>query len=453
MKHLLLTTIAAVVLVATTAFAGPIHTAAEKGDPAGVQAELDKGVDVDESDDSWPEMTPLHYAVGEGHTEVVELLIANGANVNAKDEEGWTPLHLTAYWGGKEITELLIAKGADVNAKNNWIGTPLDIATHPENPIDTGETADLIRKHGGKTSEELKDLEEVKESIHAAARVGHIEAVKQHLAAGADVNAKGNIGETPLDWAIRGKHTEIADLLRKHGGKSGAEDSIQVAASVGNIEAVKQHLAAGADVNAKDDKFGITPLHLAVDGGHTEIVKLLIAKGADVKVADMSLMTPLHFAVVFGHKEIVELLIVNGADMNAKDANVGWTPLHYAAFNGHKEIAELLIAKGADVNAKDEHGETPLDYANGVVANLLRKYGGKTGAELKALMPRLTYDRGLLGFAFNTIEGKTYRVESGMDLIKWNSLGDIIGTGGEVTFIDVRRIYFPYHFYRVKVVE
>ena len=156
MKHLLLTTIAAVVLLATTAFAGPIHTAAEKGDLAGVQAELDKGVDVDEDDDSWPEMTPLHYAVVEGHTEVVELLIANGANVNAKDEEGWTPLHLTAYWGGKEITELLIAKGADVNAKNTWIGTPLDIATHPENPIDTAETADLIRKHGGKTSEELK---------------------------------------------------------------------------------------------------------------------------------------------------------------------------------------------------------------------------------------------------------------------------------------------------------
>ena len=128
----------------------------------------------------------------------------------------------------------------------------------------------------------------------------------------------------------------------------------------------------------------INPLHLAVDGGHTEIVELLIAKGADVKVADMSLMTPLHFAVVFGHKEIVELLIANGADMNAKDANVGWTPLHYAAFNGHKEIAELLIAKGADVNAKDEHGETPLDYANGVVANLLRKHGGKTGEELKA---------------------------------------------------------------------
>ena len=111
MKQLLIA-IAAVVLVGT-AFADPLHDAASNGDLAGVQAELDKGVDVDEGDDSWPEMTPLHYAVGEGHTKVVELLIANGA---------------------------------DVNAKNNWNGTPLDIANNPENPIDTAETADLIRK-------------------------------------------------------------------------------------------------------------------------------------------------------------------------------------------------------------------------------------------------------------------------------------------------------------------
>ena len=151
MKHLLLTTIAAVVLAAT-AFAGPIHTAAKTGDLAGVQAELDKGVDVDEGDDSWPGMTPLHYASDEGHTKVVELLIANGADVNAKNDNGWTPLHLAAYWGGKEIVELLIAAGADVNAKNDNGNTPLDWAILRKHT----ETADLLRKHGGKTAEELK---------------------------------------------------------------------------------------------------------------------------------------------------------------------------------------------------------------------------------------------------------------------------------------------------------
>ncbi len=122
--------------------------------------------------------------------------------------------------------------------------------------------------------------------------------------------------------------------------------SIHEAAGTGNIEAVKQHLAAGTDVNAKG-KYGATPLH------NTAI------------------------------KEIAELLIPNGAEVNAKDGN-GWTPLHYAAGRGHRETAELLIAKGADVNAKGADGKTPLDSADGETADIIRKHGGKTKKELEA---------------------------------------------------------------------
>ena len=60
------------------------------------------------------------------------------------------------------------------------------------------------------------------------------------------------------------------------------------------------------------------------------------------------------------------------------------TPLHCAGVFGHKETAELLIAKGADVNAKDEDGDTPLVYAEGEKADILRKHGAKAGYELKA---------------------------------------------------------------------
>ena len=60
-------------------------------------------------------------------------------------------------------------------------------------------------------------------SIHEAAMQRNLEAVKQHIAAGADVNAKDVNGYTPLDWAIFNKDTETADLLRKHGGKTSAE--------------------------------------------------------------------------------------------------------------------------------------------------------------------------------------------------------------------------------------
>ena len=174
--------------------------------------------------------------------------------------------------------------------------------------------------------------------------------------------------KTPLDLAtrltswthVRRKRTEIAALLRKHGGKTAKPSiSIHKAASVGNIEAVKQHLTAGMDVDARDkqDK------------------------------------TPLQHAAYWGHKEIVELLIAKGADVNAK-INDGTSPLHIAANADRKEAVELLIANGADVNAKTADGKTPLDVADepmplgmtsdGEAANLLRKHGGKTGEELKA---------------------------------------------------------------------
>ncbi len=70
-KHLLLTTIAAVVLVGT-AFAGPIHDAAKNGDLAGVQAELDKGADVNAKNENGG--TPLLYATLSGHREIDERL-------------------------------------------------------------------------------------------------------------------------------------------------------------------------------------------------------------------------------------------------------------------------------------------------------------------------------------------------------------------------------------------
>jgi hypothetical protein len=127
----------------------------------------------------------------------------------------------------------------------------------------------------------------------------------------------------------------------------GPSVDIWEAAATGNIEAVKQHLAAGWDVDAEDNYES----------------------------------SPLQFAAQGGHKKIVELLIAGGADVNANED--GSSPLHIAA---NREIAELLITNGADVNANKVYGETPLDSArfHTEIADLLRKHGGKTGEELKA---------------------------------------------------------------------
>ena len=110
MKHLLLTTIAAVVLVG-----------------------------CGESQDIWE-------AADQGNIEAVKQHLDAGADVNVKDTIGLTPLHMAAGDGRKEVAELLIAKGSEVNAKIEGM-TPLDIAIELKHTT----TADLLRKHGGKT--------------------------------------------------------------------------------------------------------------------------------------------------------------------------------------------------------------------------------------------------------------------------------------------------------------
>ena len=72
--------------------------------------------------------------------------------MNAKDIWGWTPLHRAAGRDHKEIVELLIAKGANINTKDAEGETPLNWAEEGKHK----EITDLLRKQGGKTSEELK---------------------------------------------------------------------------------------------------------------------------------------------------------------------------------------------------------------------------------------------------------------------------------------------------------
>ena len=129
MKHLLLTTIAAVLFVGC-------------GESQSPEPPTAKAPDIS-----------IHDAAGDGNIEAVKQHLAAGADVNAKDDWGKTPLYGAAYFGHEEIVELLIANGADVNTKaDNIKKTPLDWAIWNNH----SETAALLRKHGGKTSEELK---------------------------------------------------------------------------------------------------------------------------------------------------------------------------------------------------------------------------------------------------------------------------------------------------------
>ncbi len=124
----------------------PILAAAYNGNIEAVKKNLAAGTDV-KVKGGFADGASLHYAAANGHKEIAELLIEKGADVNAKDKYERTPLHGVTT---KEIAELLIAKGADANAAMKNGRTALDMTKrHPE-------IADLLRKHGGKTGEELK---------------------------------------------------------------------------------------------------------------------------------------------------------------------------------------------------------------------------------------------------------------------------------------------------------
>ena len=184
----------------------------------------------------------IQNAAKAGNIEVVKKHLASGVDVNEDAGFGMTALQNAAAFGHREIVELLIANGADVNIRNLMSLTALDQASM----LDFTDTIDLLRKHGGKTGAELW----AEESILGAANIGDIKLVKKYLSDGADVNEKGDSGETALHLAATKAVTElliskgadvnamndfgntpldefdegeIADLLRKHGGKTGEE--------------------------------------------------------------------------------------------------------------------------------------------------------------------------------------------------------------------------------------
>jgi len=199
---------------------------------------------------------------------------------------------------------------------------------------------------------EAKRTGTLDKALRNAARDGHAAVVELLLAAGADVKAKNEYGETALHQAAWYGHAAIVELL----------------------------LAAGADVDAQDEA-GWTALHEAAQEAHAAVVELLLAAGADVNAQSNAGWTALHQAAENGHAAVVELLLAAGADIKAKN-NSGGTALHYAAWGGDAAVVELLLAAGADVNvnaAKDEDVWTALraaasSYGHATVVELIETW-------------------------------------------------------------------------------
>jgi cytohesin len=318
-----------------------VFDAAESGNLNKVKKLINEGIGVNARNEDGE--TLLHLAARHTNIELAELLINSGAEVDIRDKSGATSLHESAWFGQKSFLQFLISKGADINATDNNGYTPLDYAV--DGPRG-GETAPLLRKHGGKPGDILRS------EIIKAAENGDLARLKALVAKGTDVNVKNTRGYTPLHWAVSQNHKDVVEFL----------------------------IAEGADVDARSNGDS-TPLHFVKNKA---VAETLITNGADMEVKDNKGYTPLLRAAKYRTKEVVEALLEAGALVDAKEKEEGQTPLHFAARRGNLEIAEALIAAGAEVNALDRSGDTPLDRSEGAqTAELLRRHGGTTGDALR----------------------------------------------------------------------
>jgi cytochrome c len=163
---------------------------------------------------------------------------------------------------------------------------------------------------------------------------------------------------------------------------------IHDAAKSGNMAALDAAIAAGEDVNARENN--VTPLYLAVQGGHIDAVGLLLKNGADPD-ARAGFGYPLAAAIISGRVDIVEALLKGGANPNMERQSI--TALHKAAEVGCFDCVVLLVTAGADVNARTSMHTPVIHYAKSgghqEIADYLLSHGAKLAAP-PSILPLLT---------------------------------------------------------------
>jgi uncharacterized protein len=346
-------------------------SAAQAGDAATLRSLLEAGLN-----DLRKLNQALRQAASFGKAECFQLLLDAGADPTGKDENGNTMLMAAAGSGNEDILHALLAAGVDVNAANAHGYTPL---------------------------------------MNAASE-RKVKAVRFLIAAGADVNAQSNdeFGMTPLK-AARDRETVRQPLLdagarldpaldravaraKERGAEARAAgykpvfknadvEGFLLAASHGDLDALRELLAHGMPVDAADAK-GHTALFRAITAGQRPAVELLRQAGADCH-AEPPDMGRLHAAALSGSAEMVRAVLQLGCDANARDSN-GFTPLINAAIFGHVEVVRALLEAGADPNLRIQSplfpknkGTTALEQARGnchrAVVELLLRSGVPVG--------------------------------------------------------------------------
>ncbi|MFC1836839.1 ankyrin repeat domain-containing protein, partial [Thermodesulfobacteriota bacterium] len=342
--------------------------------------------------------TALMVAASKGHAGIVEELLNQGANTEAKDYWGKTALILASGAGHWKVVELLLRRDADAHAKSLAGYTALHAAARHD-PKDAKRqdryvrTAEVLIGNGAVV--DARNTKTGSTPLRHAAHKGHLELVKTLLEHNADPNIADKNKRTPFSTACRYGRKEIVRILLNNGAHLkgmvtyGTPEDVQKtssllrAALLGDTDGIKALLKAGVDPDKGTDS-GETPLIFASALGYTDVVKLLLDKGAEIDRATIdSKATPLMWASFNGRGPVVRLLVDKGAKVNAKNFQ-SYTSLMLAAEVGHTKIVKLLKEKGADMNAANHQGHTALTLASMKGFEPTVAYLLKNGADYEA---------------------------------------------------------------------
>jgi len=358
------------VSVPTTYREQPIHFASERGNVDVVEYLLSKGADAKARSRDM-DIMPLNYASTKA---VAAMLVSNNAPINGETNQ-WgrnTPPIWSAAWNGRtEVVQYLVEQGADINAKSYGGQTALQVATQKGHTdivnILAGNGTDLSGQEGANL-------------LHEAVSKNDLKLTEALLNKG----IKPNEGtEAPMTVAAARGNKAMLELLASHGG------DIRFG---GNNGWTPLHAAAAGHFAP----IVATILYQKYSGEDFKgCMEWLLAKGADAKApGGYSKLTPLHVAAKNNFKPGAELLIAAGADVNAK-AEFDSTPLHWAVINDAMEIAQLLLEKGANPNlpldsraavVTTKQGEMPNPFGGGSDAGGKVPLSLASSAAMKALL-------------------------------------------------------------------
>jgi uncharacterized protein len=328
--------------------------------------------------------TALHWAVYNDDAELVDRLVAAGADVNARNDYGATPLSQAAVVGNVRVIRRLISARADVEAANADGQTALMVLARSSNV----EAAKLLLKRGAKV--DTREAWREQTALMWAAAEGQPDMVKLLIDQGADVNARSKVH----NW-----ERQVTAEPRHQARPAGGFTPLLYAARRGCMECARLLVRAGADVDGVDPD-GVSPLLLATLNFSFDTAALLIEQGADVNRWDIWGRAPLYAAVDMNTLptggradrpsldrttgiELIEKLLKAGAnpDMQLKlfpphrslrddrgadmMLTIGSTPLIRAAKAGDAPAIKLLLAAGAQVDLPTINGITPLMAAAG----------------------------------------------------------------------------------------